>query len=120
MTWRIIVVSQHYKCKPGQNLIHLALSYNFGAPGTDSTDIYYLGLVYNLVKFVHRMHEQDWLLRDICGFSIYVEDGSLRVGIMRNSNVNKFMIKTNNKCCLVTLVNILSGGPKRSSLLFGV
>ncbi|XP_063440941.1 uncharacterized protein LOC134721700 [Mytilus trossulus] len=81
----------HYKCQKGENIIDIAMRNHYGAPGIDSIDIFYLGLTYNLIKFVHRMHSNQWLLRDLCGYSIFVDTNTLtvfmpRVGRFRRIN----------------------------------
>ncbi|CAG2229533.1 FES [Mytilus edulis] len=81
----------HYKCQKGENIIDIASRNHYGAPGIDSIDIFYLGLTYNLIKFVHRMHSHQWLLRDLCGYSIFVDTNTLtvfmpRVGRFRRIN----------------------------------
>ncbi|XP_052060779.1 uncharacterized protein LOC127701047 isoform X1 [Mytilus californianus] len=73
----------HYKCQKGENIIDIASRNHYGAPGIDSIDIFYLGLTYNLIKFVHRMHSHQWLLRDLCGYSIFMDTKTLTVFMPR-------------------------------------
>ena len=79
--YAIYYIFQHYKCQKGQNVIDIALGKYVGTPGIDTRDIFYLGLTYNLVKFVQRMHSHQWLLRDLCGYSIFVDPTTLTVCI---------------------------------------
>lgn len=111
---------QRYKCTNWMNVYDIASKHQFGNPSDKTNEIKYLSVVYGLAEYISKLHDLNYIHRDIqCKFLYYSLEKN-KVGNSSNHATTKlicksrFVVSVNLQFSVAKTIDVIRNHEKRN------